>query len=77
MTDKELVRSILRDMLNYYYENIGKSSKYTGDIITPKMVSRVTERYLELGGKLTSEKYEIGEEGEAIQEVWMLWIVWL
>ena len=70
MTDRAYVREILRDMLNYYYENMGKSSKYTGDIITPKMISRVTERYLELGGKLTREEHEIDREGH--KKVWVL-----
>ena len=63
MTDKEYVKDILRDMLNHYYDNIGEKSKYTGDIITPKMISRVTERYLELGGKLTREECETNREG--------------
>ena len=63
MTDREYARDILRDMLNYYYDNIGEKSKYTGDTITPKMISRVTERYLELGGKLTREEHEIDREG--------------
>ena len=62
MTDRIYVRGILRDMLNHYYENIGQPSKYTGDIITPKMISRVTERYLELGGKLTREECEANRE---------------
>ena len=62
MTDRIYVRGILRDMLNHYYDNIGKPSKYTGDIITPKMISRVTERYLELGGKLTREEHEANRE---------------
>lgn len=65
MSDKEYVKEILRDMLNHYYDNIGEKSIFTGDIITPKMISRVTERYLELGGKLTREPNEIsGEEDE-------------
>ena len=62
MTDRIYVRGILRDMLNHYYDNIGKPSKYTGDIITPKMISRVTERYLELGGKLTREEHKSDRE---------------
>ena len=63
MTDREYVRDVLRDMLNHYYDNIGEKSQYTGDIITPKMISRVTERYLELGGKLTREEYGSDREG--------------
>ena len=62
MTDREYVKDILRGMLNHYYDNIGEKSKYTGDIITPKMISRVTERYLELGGKLTREPCEADSE---------------
>ena len=63
MTEREYIRGILRDMLNHYYDNMGKPSQYTGDIITPRMVSGVTRRYLELGGKLTREKYEVNREG--------------
>ena len=63
MTDREYVRNVLRDMLNHYYDNVGEKSQYTGDIITPKMISRVTERYLELGGKLTREECEANREG--------------
>ena len=63
MTEKQYIRGILLDMLNHYYENMGSPSKYTGDIITPKMVSGVTRRYLELGGKLTSEPNDIDWEG--------------
>jgi len=63
MTQRQLIRGILRDMLNHYYDNMGKPSKYTGDIITPKIVSGVTRRYLELGGKLTSEPNDIDWEG--------------
>ena len=57
-TDKE-IRSILRNMLFYYYENIGSISKIGGCLITPSLIAKVTERYLELGGKLPSEHYEI------------------
>ena len=52
MTDKEYVRIILKGMLSYYSDNIGEKSKYTGDIITHKMIAGVTRRYLGLGGKL-------------------------
>ena len=55
MTDREYVRNTLKGMLNYYSENVGKPSKYTGDIITHKMITGVTRRYLELGGKLVFE----------------------
>ena len=54
-------------MLNHYYDNMGKKSKFTGDTITPKMISRVTERYLELGGKLTREP--CGADSERYEEV--------
>ena len=55
MTDREYVRNTLKEMLNHYSENVGKPSKYTGDIITHKMITGVTRRYLELGGKLVFE----------------------
>ena len=67
MTDKQYVVGVLRDMLNYYYDNIGKKSKYAREIITPKMIGTLTTRYLELGGKLTSEPNEV-DWGE-VQEV--------
>ena len=70
MTDKEYVKGVYRSMLNHYYDNIGKPSKYTGTIITPKMIGTLTIRFLELGGKLKSEPNEIG--WEELQEVWML-----
>ena len=61
-TDKE-IRSILRNMLFYYYENIGSISKIGGCLITPSLIAKVTERYLELGGRedatLPNEHYEI------------------
>ena len=67
MTDKEYVRGIYRSMLNHYYENIGKPSIYTGEIVTPRMIATLTERYLELGGTLTREPNEIDwEEIEAV-----------
>ena len=52
MTDKQYVKNTLREMLDYYADNIGNESKYSGEIITPKMIAGVTRRYLELGGKL-------------------------
>ena len=62
MTDKEYVRGVYRDMLNHYYDNIGKPSKYSGEIITPKMIATLTERFLELGGRLRSEPNEVNWE---------------
>jgi len=56
MTDRQYVRNTLREMLIHYSKNIGKPSKYTGDIITHKMISVVTLRYLELGGTIISEE---------------------
>ena len=56
--EKERVRSILRSMLFYYYENIGGISKIGNSKITPKLIAKVTERYLELVGQLPSEEYE-------------------
>ena len=67
MTDKEYVKGVYRSMLNHYYENIGKPSRYTGEIVTPRMIATLTERYLELGGTLTREPNEINwEEIEAV-----------
>ena len=67
MTDREYVRGVYRSMLNHYYENIGKQSRYTGEIITPRMIATLTQRYLELGGTLTCEPNEINwEEIEAV-----------
>ena len=62
MTDKEYVKGVYANMLNHYYENIGKKSKYTGEIITPKMVSTLTERFIELGGKFKIESDEVNWE---------------
>ena len=67
MTDKEYVKGVYRSMLNHYYENIGKPSKYTKEIITPQMIGTLTTRFLELGGKLTSEPNEV--DWEESQEV--------
>ena len=64
MTDRQYTRGVLRDMLNHYYENIGKKSKYTGMKITPRMVAIVTQRFLELGGRLRSEPHEINRENQ-------------
>tara|TARA_Y100001938_G_C7880547_1_gene324782 strand:+ start:394 stop:585 length:192 start_codon:yes stop_codon:yes gene_type:complete len=55
MTDKEKVINTLEEMLNHYSKNVGKPSKYTGYIITHKMIKGLTRRYLELGGKLVFE----------------------
>ena len=64
---KEYVRGVYRDMLNHYYENMGKQSKYAGELITPKMIANLTRRYLELGGTLTCEPNEVNwEEIEAV-----------
>ena len=67
MTDREKVRGVYRDMLNHYYENIGKKSKYSGEIITPKMIASLTHRFLELGGTLKAEPNEIN--WEEVEEV--------
>ena len=64
---KEYVRGVYRDMLNHYYENMGKQSKYAGELITPKMIANLTRRYLELGGTLTCEPNEVNwEEVESV-----------
>ena len=57
--EKEHIRNILKSMLFYYYENMGLMSEIGDCRITPKLVAKVTERYLELGGRLPSEQYEI------------------
>ncbi len=62
MTDKQYVRDVYKNMLDYYYENIGKKSKYSGEIITPKLIGNLTERYLEIGGSLVSGTNDINRE---------------
>ena len=57
--EKQMIRGMLRNMLFYYYENMGKISEIAGCKITPRLVAKTTERYLELGGELPSEHYEI------------------
>ena len=67
MTDRKKAREILRDMLNYYYENIGKESKYGRELITPRLIQTLMIRYLELGGKLPLGENEIDrEKGERL-----------
>ena len=67
MTDREYVRGVYREMLNYYYEHIGEISKYGRELITPRLIGNLTRRYLELGGKLTREPNEIDwERGERV-----------
>ena len=63
MTDRQYVRDVYKEMLNYYYNNMGKKSKYGREIITPKLIANLTRRYLEIGGKLTSEANDIDSEG--------------
>ena len=70
MTDREYVRGVYREMLNYYYEHIGEISKYGRELITPRIIGNLTRRYLEIGGKLTSETNDIGWEGS--EELWGL-----
>ena len=62
MTDRQYVSEIYRDMLNYWYDNIGNKSKYAGEIITPRMIQVLTIRYLELGGKLPFNQDEVNWE---------------
>ena len=62
MTDREYVRSVYKDMLNHYCDNIGKLSKYTKEKITIKMITVLTQRYLELGGKLPFKQNEVNWE---------------
>ena len=62
MTDRQYVAEIYRDMLNYYYDNIGNKSKYAGEIITSRMIQVLTIRYLELGGKLPFKQNEVNWE---------------
>ena len=70
MTDRQYVSEIYRDMLNYWYDNIGSKSRYAGEIITSRMIQVLTIRYLELGGKLPFNKDEVN--WETIKRVWML-----
>ena len=63
MTDRQYVRDVYKEMLNYYYNNMGKKSKYGREIITPKLIANLTRRYLEIGGKLTNEANDIDSEG--------------
>ena len=63
MTDRQYVRDVYKEMLNYYYNNMGKKSKYGREIITPKLIANLTRRYLEIGGKFTSETNDIDSEG--------------
>ena len=60
---EEKIRSILKSMLFYYVENIGKPSKYTKDserqlIVNARMIKNVASRYKELGGKLPLDEYK-------------------
>ena len=62
MTDRQYVAEIYRDMLNYYYDNIGNKSKYAGEVVTSRMIQVLTIRYLELGGKLPFKQNEVNWE---------------
>jgi len=62
MTDRQYVSEIYRDMLNYWYDNIGSKSRYAGEIITSRMIQVLTIRYLELVGKLPFNKDEVNWE---------------
>ena len=57
--EQEKIRSMYKSMLFYYYDNMGSTSEIGGCKITPKLVAKITERYLELGGVLPSEHYEV------------------
>ena len=63
MTDRQYVKDVYREMLNYYYENMGKKSKYGREIITPKLIANLIRRYLEIGGKLTSVANDTADKG--------------
>ena len=67
-TDKQVALDVCKGMLTYYYDNMGKFSKHTGVLITPKIIQTLTIRYLELGGKLPIED-NIGEEGKRLKEM--------
>lgn len=56
---KRKILEMYRSMLFYYYENIGKVSEIGGALITPKLIAKTTERFLELGGELPKEHYEV------------------
>ena len=65
MTDRQYVRDVYKEMLNYYYNHIVEISKYGRELITPRLIGNLTTRYLQLGGKLTREPNEINwERGE-------------
>ena len=59
LADRDIVIGVYRNMLFYYIQNIGKNSQITGAKITPRMISLITERILELGGTIPSEPYEV------------------
>ena len=58
-TDREMVIKLYKNMYFYYLENVGKRSEITGMLITPRRISRVLERILELGGDIPTEPYEV------------------
>lgn len=62
--ERQHILSMYKSMLFYYYDNIGSISEIGGCRITPKLVAKITERYLELGGVLPSQHYEICWEEE-------------
>ena len=57
--ERRMIINIYKNMLFYYLENIGNKSRITGAIITPRMISLITERILELGGTIPTEPYEV------------------
>ena len=61
-TDREVVVDMYKNMLIYYYENIGNKSKHSGEIITPRLIQTLMIRYLELGGKLPLGENETREQ---------------
>ena len=63
----DIALDVYKDMLTYYYDNIGEQSKYAGELITPKAIQTLTIRYLELGGELPLDKHKT--DREEIEEV--------
>ena len=45
------VRSSYKELLQYYYANVGKKSVIAGAIITKDLIATIERRYEQLGGK--------------------------
>ena len=47
------VRNSYKELLLYYYANIGKKSEHTGALITKELIATIERRYEQLGGRPT------------------------